>query len=221
MDQQPNIAGIRNFFTRLWTAQDEERAEKQSSQAPSPTCSKQRRMDEGKTDRKLNNNVVSHDDADVIEWPDWDDENDVGGGYGKKMKQTKITQYLKSQFGGRPPIGLQIDGTRGKQKKNSDRPTVVDMPSISTESTQDRGKRVPDRFNSNIGQDRGVDVGDEDSRPSNSKENQNSNKPDNMTSSDSEPVQFEWTLLNENHIKNIPLLKKRSNFNLKKKLKAV
>ena len=36
-------------------------------------------MDEGKTDRKLSNNIDSHDAADVIEWPDWDDENDVGG----------------------------------------------------------------------------------------------------------------------------------------------
>ena len=123
------------------------------------------------------------------------------GGYGKKMKQTKITQYLKSQFGGRPPIGLQIDGTRGKQKKNTDRPTVVDIPGTSTESTQEREKRVPDRPNSNVGQDSGVDVGDEDGRPSNSKENQNSDKPGNMTSSESEPVQFEWTLLNEKHIK--------------------
>ena len=96
-------------------------------------------MGEAKTDRKLSNNVANHEAADDIKWSNWDNENYIGG-YGKKMKQTKITQYLKSRFRGRPPICLWIDKTCGKQKKNVDRPTIVDIPGTSIESTQDREK---------------------------------------------------------------------------------
>ena len=34
-------------------------------------------MDEGKADRTLSN--VGNHEADTTEWPDWDNENDVGG----------------------------------------------------------------------------------------------------------------------------------------------
>ena len=81
-------------------------------------------MDEGKTDRKLSS-VDNHDDADAIEWPDWDDENDVGG-YGKKNETEKDNPVFKISVWWFTPIGLQVDGTP-KQKKNADRPTTDDQ----------------------------------------------------------------------------------------------
>ena len=45
-------------------------------------------MGEGKTDRKLSDNVANHEAADDIKWSNWDNESYIGG-YGKKMNKLR------------------------------------------------------------------------------------------------------------------------------------